>query len=119
MLTELRDALCDELAAWLPHVDGSIRPLVGKRMVLLCGEVSVAIEWLYLKLCVDYVNGLPMTGWACTSLSLPAKLTCPTTTLDSVVEVSSSHNSEIASSVKSSGDLALDAVSWEKSELEF
>ena len=58
MLTELRDAMCGGWAAWLPHVDESIRPIVGKRMVPFCKEVSFAIEWLDLQLWADYFNGI-------------------------------------------------------------
>ena len=119
VLSELRGALCGEWAAWLPHIHKDIREIVGRRMVPFCREVSHAIEWMDPQLWADYVNGLPMTGWACPSMSLPAKLTCPSATLQSVVEVDPSHNLKVISSVKSSGDVDLDMASWKKSKKEF
>lgn len=119
VLSELRDALADETAAWLPHIHTEIRAIVGCRMVPFCREVPCITNGRGLQLWAGYVNGLPMKGWACPSLALPAKLTTPSASLRSVVEVDLAHNSKILSSVKSYGDAELDAASWKKSNKEF
>ena len=77
------------------------------------------VGWTGLPLWSDYVNGLPMTGWACPSIALPAKLTLPTATFQSISVVDPEHNAKIISSVKSTGDIDLDNASWDKSKKEF
>ena len=101
------------------HIDIDIGAIVGRRMAPFCREVSCIVTWGDLQLWADYVNGLLMTGWACPSLALPAKLTPQSSTLQSVAEVNPAHSQKIAPSVKSSGDAELDTAAWEKSKKQF
>ena len=80
-LAKLCAALEIEWSAWLLHVHVDIRPIVGRRMVPFCREVSVITQSNDVPLWSDYVNGLPMAGWACHSLALPPKITVPTASL--------------------------------------
>ena len=115
----LRDALVQEWEGWLPQINIKIRPIVGRRMVPFCREVSYCIAWMDLGLWPDYVMGLPMTGWACHSLAFPGKLTLPSTELAEITKVDTIHNAKVLSSVSSTGDTKLDMASWNKSLKEF
>ena len=115
------DLLCETLrgewAGWSPYVHNDIRPIVLRRMVPFCKEFSFICEFLDLGLWPDYVNGLPMAGWAQHSGVLPAKLTSPTSSLDELSLNVVEHIAKMLGSVSSTGDLPLDAASWEKSKL--
>ena len=115
-LVNLCTALRNEWCAWLPHVHRDIRPIVGRRMVPFCREVSCITNFIDVPLWADYVCGLPMAGWACHSLALPPKLTAPTASILSISAVAPGHNPKMSGSVKSTGDLKLDMASWEKSK---
>jgi len=119
VLVKLCAALQDEWNAWLPRVHCDIRPIVGRRMVPFCREISLVTQFIDIPLWADYVCGLPMAGWACHSMALPPKLTAPSATVQSIAAVAPGHNSKIFASVQSTGDLKLDMASWVKSKKEF
>ena len=119
VLVKLCAALQDEWDAWLPRIHCDIRPIVGRRMVPFCREISLVTQFIDIPLWADYVCGLPMAGWACHSMALPPKLTAPSATVQSIAAVAPGHNSKIFASVKSTGDLKLDMASWVKSKKEF
>jgi hypothetical protein len=91
VLVKLCAALQDEWNAWLPRVHCDIRPIVGRRMVPFCREISLVTQFIDIPLWADYVCGLPMAGWACHSMALPPKLTAPSATVQSIAAVAPGH----------------------------
>jgi hypothetical protein len=119
ILDDLKTSVVMEWETWLPFVHEDIREIVGRRLVPFCREISFVVQWCDPPLWSDFVQGLPMAGWACPSLALPAKLTIPIAGGESVDAVADGHNRRIFNSVRSSGDPKLDEASWSKSAAEF
>ena len=77
LLSKLKIALDDEWANWAPLVHERIRPIVSRRHVPFCRELSHCTSFIDNCLWPAYVLGLRMTGWAEPSFALPSKLTTP------------------------------------------
>ena len=78
ILLLLSDALKAEYEFWLPYVNSDIRPIVARRHIPFCREVSFITAFGDVCLWPAYVLGLRMSGWAEPSSVLPVKMTIPT-----------------------------------------
>jgi hypothetical protein len=115
--------LCDELKleyeSWLPYVHPDIRPIVARRHIPFCREVSLVTGFGDMCLWPAYVLGLRMSGWAEPSSVSPAKVTAPACDENAYATSTLVNNRRVIDAMGSSGDAKLDHASWEKSKKEF
>ena len=110
VLSELKSGLDDEWLSWAPMVHEQIRPVVSRRHVPSCRELSHCTSFIDACLWHAYVLGLRMTGWAEPSLALPAKLTVRVSH-SGFATPTGTMNERVLASVGPSGDEKLDAAS--------
>jgi hypothetical protein len=115
----LSDALKSEYMLWLPYVGERIRPIVAKRHIPFCREISFVTAFGDLCVWPAYVLGLRMSGWAEPSFVLPTKVTVPSCNVDEYKTPTEDMNNRVLASMGPSGDDALDIASWGKSQKEF
>ena len=119
LVSELAAAVEPEWQGWLPFVDERIRPIVGRRNVAFCRELSYCTSHADLLLWPSYVLGLRMIGWAERSAVLPSKTTLPLCEVDDFPTQAEIMNSKILTTIGPSDDSELDDASWAKSCAEF
>jgi len=119
LLQLLATLTSQEWISWLPFVDSRIRPIVGRRNIPFCRELSYCTSHLDLWLWPSYVLGLPMLGWAERSVVLPSKLTRPLDEHPGFSTNSAAMNAKVAATMGPSADSELDLASWAKSCKEF
>ena len=118
LLSRLASAVQSDNALIQAGVDTRISAVVRPRNVAFMREISFICGGQDANLFIDYVSGLPMMGWARHSTTMMARISRPPRAFPASDDEVAASNKIALAKARSTGDVKLDAMAWEKTSNE-